>query len=74
VLPKPARLTDVLHYAFPEDDLEEFQDDIAELQKYGLESEICKQVFDRKTKTFIYTEVYIHDYLTTVRKVKLSDF
>ncbi|CAI6101031.1 unnamed protein product [Clonostachys chloroleuca] len=72
--PKSARLADVLHYAFPEHELEEFQDDIAELQKYGLESEIRKQVFDRKTKTFIHAEVHMHDYLTTVRKVKPSDF
>uniref|UniRef100_A0A8H7K4L2 Uncharacterized protein n=1 Tax=Bionectria ochroleuca TaxID=29856 RepID=A0A8H7K4L2_BIOOC len=74
VSPMSGKLTDVLHYAFPEYDLEEFQPDIAELQKYGLELEIDKQKFERNSKTSIHAEVHMHDYLSRVRKVKASDF
>ncbi|VUC37219.1 unnamed protein product [Clonostachys rosea] len=72
--PMSAKLIGVLRYAFPEGDLDEFQDDIAELQTYGLESEIRKQFSDSRAKTYIHAEVHMHDYLTTVRKVKASDF
>ncbi|CAG9988011.1 unnamed protein product [Clonostachys byssicola] len=74
VSPMSGKLTDVLHCAFPEYDLDVFQADVSELQKYGLELEICKQTLKRNTKTFIHAEVHMHDYLTRVRNVKASDF
>lgn len=73
--PTSPDLANILSVAFPESDLAEFEEDIVELQSFGLERNILDEIRKKKyLLAFVHGEVQLHDYLARQGKTHSSHY
>ncbi|PNP61061.1 hypothetical protein FNYG_14149 [Fusarium nygamai] len=66
--------TDIIQAAFPGQDLSYYEDDIAELRRYGLDEQIQEQELKFPSKTLVHCEANLHSHLITAGKTRPCDF
>ncbi|KAF5967430.1 hypothetical protein FCOIX_11951 [Fusarium coicis] len=66
--------TEIIQDAFPGQDLSYYDDDIAELRRYGLDEQIQKQELKFPSKTLVHCEANLHSHLITAGKTRACDF
>ncbi|KAF5620327.1 uncharacterized protein FTJAE_11684 [Fusarium tjaetaba] len=69
-----ASQTDIIQGAFPGQDLSYYEDDIAELRRYGLDLFIQEQELKFPSKTLVHCEANLHSHLITAGKTRPCDF
>jgi hypothetical protein len=66
--------TEMIQAAFPGQDLSYYEDDIAELRRYGLNEQIQEQELKFPSKTLVHCEANLHSHLITAGKTRPCDF